>query len=169
MACWKHGEPRNDFARENETFWHNLLVTQSWDVFVSKASYQYFDLLHRMAFGNYKTFIKAITLDPAMLLFLNGAFNQKDAPDENYGRELQELFCVGKGPDSNYTEEDVRAAARVLTGWTLREEDFTSEGPVDEVFTLPFMILLISNFQLFMEIELLRVGRVQMALKNWMN
>jgi uncharacterized protein (DUF1800 family) len=54
-----------------------------------------------------------------MLIYLNGHLNTKYAPDENYARELQELFCMGKGPDSKYTEDDVKAAARVLTGWAL--------------------------------------------------
>jgi len=104
-------------------FWHNLLVTQSWDVFVSKTSYQYFDMLRTYALGNYKEMIKALTLDPAMLLFLNGTFNHKEAPDENYARELQELFCIGKGPNSKYTERDVQMAAKILTGWVINWED----------------------------------------------
>jgi uncharacterized protein (DUF1800 family) len=119
-------------------FWYKLLVTQSWDVFASKISYEYFTLLREDAFGNYKALVKLITLDPAVLLFLNGAFNIKDAPDENYGRELQELCCIGKGVDSNYSEEDVRAASRVLTGWTLRGEDFDTEGEVVSVFYPPY-------------------------------
>jgi uncharacterized protein (DUF1800 family) len=53
-----------------------------------------------------------------MLLYLNGYLNKKSAPDENYARELQELFTLGKGPNAQYTEADVKAAARVLTGWT---------------------------------------------------
>ncbi|MGL1395400.1 DUF1800 family protein, partial [Vibrio parahaemolyticus] len=56
-------------------------------------------------------------MDPAMLVYLNGQYNTASAPDENYGRELQELFCCGKGPGSQYTESDVKAAAKVLTGW----------------------------------------------------
>ncbi len=54
-----------------------------------------------------------------MLIYLNGYKNQKNNPDENYARELQELFTLGKGPDSKYTEEDVKAAAKVLTGYTV--------------------------------------------------
>lgn len=54
-----------------------------------------------------------------MLLYLNGYVNTKTAPDENYTRELQELFTMGKGPNSRYTEADVKAAARLLTGYKL--------------------------------------------------
>jgi uncharacterized protein (DUF1800 family) len=52
-----------------------------------------------------------------MLVYLNGQYNTAAAPDENYAREIQELFCCGKGPGSLYTEADVKAAAKVLTGW----------------------------------------------------
>jgi uncharacterized protein (DUF1800 family) len=54
-----------------------------------------------------------------MLFYLNGYVNTKTAPDENYARELMELFTLGKGADSQYTEADVKAAARVLTGWRI--------------------------------------------------
>ena len=96
-------------------FLHNLLVVDR--DFFSKLQYQYFDLLRKHALGNYKVLMKELTINPAMLRFLNGNSNTVKAPDENYGRELQELFTVGKGPNSKYTEEDVREAARVLTGW----------------------------------------------------
>lgn len=100
-------------------FWHNHLVTEFWGVFVSKASYNYVETLRSYAFGNFKELIKTITLDVAMLYYLNGAANNKEAPDENYARELQELFCIGKGSGSNYTEGDVQQAAKLLTGWTV--------------------------------------------------
>ena len=61
-----------------------------------------------------------------MLVYLNGQVNTASAPDENYGRELQELFCCGKGPDSQYTESDVKMAAKVLTGWRNDSTKFTS-------------------------------------------
>ena len=119
-------------------FWHNLLVTQFWDIFQAKASYQYYLLLHQHAFGNFKTLIKEITRDPAMLIYLNGARNNKEAPDENYARELQELFCIGKGPDSGYTEADVQAAARVLTGWTVDGSTLWERGKPASGFYPPF-------------------------------
>jgi uncharacterized protein (DUF1800 family) len=96
-------------------FLHNLLVVDR--DFFSKLQFQYFDLLRKHALGNYKVLMKELTINPAMLRYLNGNSNTVKAPDENYGRELQELFTVGKGPNSKYTEEDVREAARVLTGW----------------------------------------------------
>ncbi|MEP6675860.1 MAG: DUF1800 family protein [Ferruginibacter sp.] len=81
--------------------------------------YRYLNTLRTYATGNYKSLVKAITLEPAMLIYLNGQYNTKTAPDENYGRELQELFTVGKGPGSQYTETDVQTAAKVLTGYRI--------------------------------------------------
>ena len=58
-----------------------------------------------------KIWYKAITLDPAMLYFLNGDSNVKGSPNENYARELQELYTAGKGPNSKYTEDDVKSSS----------------------------------------------------------
>ncbi|MCH1471681.1 MAG: DUF1800 domain-containing protein, partial [Flavobacteriaceae bacterium] len=70
-----------------------------------------------------------VTLDPSMLDFLNLALSQKDTPDENYAREVQELFTVGKRPFAQFTEKDVREIARALVGWTYDYEKLVfSEG-----------------------------------------
>jgi uncharacterized protein (DUF1800 family) len=100
-------------------FWHNHFATQTDAVFRGKAAYDHNQMLRRNALGNFKTFVKEVTLDPLMLVFLNGYLNNLIAPDENYARELQELFTVGKDAPQTYSEDDVVAAARVLTGWTL--------------------------------------------------
>lgn len=107
-------------------FWHNHFVTESNTVANALFCYQYNVTLRQYALGNFKEFVKAITLSPAMLRYLNGYANSKKAPDENYGRELQELFTVGKGPGSHYTEADVKAVARVLTGYTINYKTLTS-------------------------------------------
>lgn len=100
-------------------FWHNHFATETSTVQIAQAMYQYYKLLRENCLGNFKTLATKITLNPAMLRYLNGYLNGKDAPDENYARELQELFTVGKGPDSKYTEEDVKSAAKVLTGYRI--------------------------------------------------
>ncbi|GAB2620635.1 DUF1800 domain-containing protein [Emticicia sediminis] len=97
-------------------FWHNHFATEISDFDDARFAYLHNTLLRKYALGNFKEFVKQITLDPAMLRYLNGRLNTKNAPDENYARELQELFTVGKGSGSKYTEDDVKAAARVLTG-----------------------------------------------------
>ncbi len=107
-------------------FWHNHFATRTDAAFWGRASYLYNKTLREHALGNFKEFVKAITLDPCMLVFLNGYLNNALAPDENYARELQELFTVGKESANSYTEDDVVAAARVLTGWRINILNATS-------------------------------------------
>lgn len=102
-------------------FWHNHFVVGNSTI--AHREYIYYSLLRKYAFGNFKELTKAITIDTSMLLYLSGAENTKNAPNENYSRELLELFTIGKGPlvgpgdYTNYTEEDVVEIAKVLTGW----------------------------------------------------
>ena len=110
-------------------FWHNHFATEAFTVFAAKSSYQYFKTLWELSLGNFKDLVKAITLDPCMLNYLNGTLNVKEEPDENFARELQELFCIGKGPDAQFQETDIREAARVLTGWQLDWESFGKIAP----------------------------------------
>lgn len=105
-------------VREKMTlFWHNHFATETVTVQDSRYLYKHHALLRANCLGNFKDLVKEITIDPAMLVYLNGEQNTKAAPDENYGRELQELFTVGKDLPMHYTEDDVKAAAKVLTGW----------------------------------------------------
>lgn len=104
--------------REKMTlFWHNHFATETITVQDSRYSYKHHAMLRANCLGNFKELLKQVTLDPAMLTYLNGEQNTKTAPDENYGRELQELFTIGKDLPQHYTEEDVKQAAKVLTGW----------------------------------------------------
>jgi uncharacterized protein (DUF1800 family) len=100
-------------------FWHNHFSTQILVYDDARFAYKYLELLRTNSLGNFQTLVNAISVDPAMLKYLNGYVNTANAPDENYGRELQELFTQGKGPNSLFTEADVKAAARVLTGWRI--------------------------------------------------
>lgn len=113
--------------REKMTlFWHNVLATETMVVRDSRYTYKHNALLRASCLGNLKTLVRDITVDPAMLVYLNGDQNTATAPDENYARELQELFTIGKDIDPHYTEEDVRAAARVLTGWRTNRNGVSS-------------------------------------------
>lgn len=100
-------------------FWSNHFVVEFDIVQVSTYIYKHNTLLREYALGNFKDFTKQITINSAMLIYLNGDKNTVLAPNENYGRELQELFTVGKDGNGNpfYSEEDVKEAARALTGW----------------------------------------------------
>lgn len=73
-------------------------------------------LLRRLAFTDLRSLLREISRDPAMLVYLDNALNRRDAPNENYARELLELFTLGEG---HYTEADIRETARAFTGWTL--------------------------------------------------
>jgi len=99
-------------------FWHNHFATDTamrkWNII-----WNHYLLVRNHALGNIRELTKQMTIDPHMLRFLNGELNTKLAPNENYARELQELFCIGKGPNAKFTEEDVKQAAKVLTGWKL--------------------------------------------------
>lgn len=88
--------------------------------------YKQHSLVRQYALGNFKELVREISKDVAMLRYLNGYLNNKNAPDENYARELMELFTLGKGPGSQYTETDVREAAKVLTGWQINGTNYTS-------------------------------------------
>ena len=113
--------------REKMTlFLHNHFATESAVIDDPQCLYNHHTLLRSNALGNFKALVRAVTIDPGMLLYLNGNENTNTAPDENYARELQELFTVGKENNPNYTEDDVKAAARVLTGWRIRATDDTA-------------------------------------------
>ncbi len=95
----------------------------------TKALYYSLKLTFEGAWRNYKDYIYDVTLSDNMLYFLNLKFSKKEAPDENFAREVQELFTVGKRPFSKFTESDVKAAARLLVGWdSLGIENLTDEG-----------------------------------------
>jgi uncharacterized protein (DUF1800 family) len=112
-------------------FWHNHFgVSNIGD---PKFWYQHITTLRANAWGNFRDLVKAITIDPAMLRFLNGNQSTRTAPNENYARELMELFTLGKGQAAGpgdyttFTEQDVAAMARVLTGW--RDRGYNTNNP----------------------------------------
>lgn len=104
--------------REKMTlFWHNHFSTEAADVNDSQFVYKHHQLLRQNVLGNFKSLVRQVTVDPCMLVYLSGNNSTGTSPNENYARELQELFTVGKENNPNYTEDDVKAAARLLTGW----------------------------------------------------
>jgi uncharacterized protein (DUF1800 family) len=79
------------------------------------------ELLRSYAFGDFGKLLLEVSRDPAMLVYLDSATNRKSHPNENYAREIMELFCLGEG---HYTETDIRELARCFTGWEIRREEF---------------------------------------------
>lgn len=100
-------------------FLHDHFATAISKVGSAEAMLAQNHLLRRHALGNFTELTIEISRDPAMLLWLDNVTNVKGSPNENYGRELLELFTLGAG---NYTEGDVMAAAKAFTGWTLSRE-----------------------------------------------
>lgn len=101
-------------------FWHDHFACKPNFSFTAVS---YVDLLRRESLGNFRTMLHAMAKEPAMLLFLNNQQNRKSHPNENFAREVMELFTLGIG---HYTEEDIKEAARAFTGWSMtREGKFT--------------------------------------------
>lgn len=102
-------------------FWQNHFGVTG--IAESRAMYHFLDLLRQHALGDFKQMVKDVTIHPSMLLFLNGATNTIYSPNENYARELLELFTIGKGEQiatgdySTYTEADVASGAKIFTGY----------------------------------------------------
>ncbi len=102
-------------------FWHGLFVSSSVSVKQTYLLYKQNQLLRQFATGNYRTLALEISRDPAMLIYLNNNQNVKAHPNENYARELMELFTLGIG---NYTEQDIKESARSFSGWTNNGDEF---------------------------------------------
>jgi len=108
-------------------FLHTHLPARWTEINQSEAMYYQNCLYRHHAYGSFKELFKKICVDNAMLRYLDGYSNKKNSPNENFAREMLELYSIGKGPQlaegdySNYTEDDIKAATRVLTGWELDE------------------------------------------------
>ena len=97
-------------------FWTGHFATAVGKVNLSQAMYLQDETLRRLALGNFRSLVAEVTLSPAMMMYLDLEDSDKTRPNENYARELLELFTVGIG---HYTEKDIKETARALTGWTL--------------------------------------------------
>ncbi|MDR3709558.1 MAG: DUF1800 domain-containing protein [Capsulimonadaceae bacterium] len=105
-------------------FWHNHFTSKDDDGLLMLRQNQ---LYRTHALGNFRTLALAVSRDPEMLRYLNGNQNYRAHPNENYARELMELFTCGRVDPSgkpNYTEDDIKASARAFSGWNLRDEKF---------------------------------------------
>lgn len=130
LSSWHHysmyNQPTN-IGWKFFLFLHNLTPVRDPNM-SQKWMYSYIRMVYDAPYRNYKEYIYDLTLHPIMLVYLNLAFSQKDTPDENFAREVQELFTVGKRPFAQFTETDVKEAARILVGWSYRYEDRWAEG-----------------------------------------
>ena len=104
-------------------FWHGLFATAYGKLNHAKAVVNQTNTFRRHGLGTFRNLLSELSRDPAMIFWLDNKDNHRDAPNENYGRELLELFSMGIG---TYTEADVKAAARAFTGWTIANQDYMS-------------------------------------------
>lgn len=159
QAWWVQQMLQNTFSIHEKMilFWHNHFVIESAVVRDPRALFDYYKTLNDNALGNFKELAKLITISPGMLRYLDGQTNVNTSPNENYARELFELFTIGKGPQigegnyTNYTEQDVFSAARVLTGWRYNNSDLAVSfrpnlhDPNEKVFSSAFDNYIINN------------------------
>lgn len=102
-------------------FWHGHFATNEDKVRDYRKMLQQLELFQRNGLGNFRDLVVGVAKDPAMLSFLDAGVNVKGAPNENFAREIMELFTMGVG---NYTEKDIREAARAFTGWNYLDTKF---------------------------------------------
>ena len=102
-------------------FWHQIFVTGHAKCEYPKQQTIEFDMFRRDGLGKFDNLLQGLAKDPAMMFYLDNCMSHKDAINENWGRELLELFSMGVGMDGqvNYTEDDVKECARAFTGWTV--------------------------------------------------
>ena len=108
--------------------WHNVFATGYPKVVQTKVLTDQIRMFRRFGMGSFKTLLVELSKDPAMIIWLDNQENHEGAINENFGRELLELFSMGVG---NYTEQDVKECARAFTGWTIGNREYM-EVPVDE-------------------------------------
>jgi Protein of unknown function (DUF1800) len=110
---------------ERMTFiWHDWFANSNEKVGSQQLMLDQNNLFRSMALGSFHDLFLAVTTNPAMLVFLDGIYNEKENPNENYAREMMELFSLGADRGA-YSEDDVREMARALTGW---QAEWTEEG-----------------------------------------
>mgnify|MGYP003626176071 FL=1 len=115
----KLGESKALLREKMTLFWANVFVCRDNEIF---SIQKYNNTLRKNALGNFRVFVKEVAKEPSMLKYLNNKQNKKRKPNENFARELMELFTLGVG---NYTEQDIKESARAFTGWNfMKNGDF---------------------------------------------
>ena len=114
---------QNPLEEKLALFWHSLFATGYVKLNQANALLNQIQMFRTYGLGNYATLLVELSKDPAMIIWLDNNDNHRDAINENYGRELLELFSMGIG---NYTEDDIKECARAFTGWTLGNAEYMS-------------------------------------------
>ncbi|MCB0663319.1 MAG: DUF1800 domain-containing protein [Saprospiraceae bacterium] len=123
---WVKAMASGDLRSKIALFWHNHFVTE-WETYTcTNYQWSYFKLLMQYAIGNFREFVEKMGKNAAMLVYLNGNQNRKNEPNENYARELMELFTMGEG--NGYTQADIPEVAKALTGYYANMYDCLPSG-----------------------------------------
>lgn len=123
QAYWLHRiiNTKAPLEEKMALFWHGLFATAYGKLNHAKAVVNQTNLFRRYGLGSFRTLLIELSRDPAMIFWLDNKDNHRGAPNENFGRELLELFTMGIG---SYTEDDVKACARAFTGWTINNAEY---------------------------------------------
>ena len=119
--AWRMINSDRQLEEKMVLFWHGILCISDSKLQSYPTEYEELELFRRDGLGSFKNLLLGISKDPAMVYYLDNCLSHKGAINENYGRELLELFSLGVGMDGefNYTEDDVKECARAFTGWTI--------------------------------------------------
>lgn len=122
-AWWLHAmlHSPHPLLEKMTLFWHGHFATSAAKVTDPRMMFAQHAILRKHSLGRFAPLLGETSKDPAMLVWLDSTTNHKAHPNENFAREVMELFCLGRG---NYTEHDIKEAARAFTGWELRQETF---------------------------------------------
>ena len=117
---WRLAKSEKQLEEKIALFWHGLLAVGGIKLDHGLAMLEEIDLFRKYGLGKFETLLLKISEDPGMMYWLDNQNSHKDAPNENYGRELLELFSMGidENGEGSYTEDDVKTAARAFTGWS---------------------------------------------------
>ena len=141
-------DPKESALLERMTFfWHGHFACRSE---LGKLGVQQLNLFRQHGLGNFRDLLLGVAQDPAMIRYLNNQQNRKEKPNENFARELMELFTLGRG---NYTEGDIKEAARAFTGWSS-----TLDGDFVFVSKLPEILRMVCRIFLWQKMTTLRSG-----------
>ena len=119
--AWRMINSKRQLEEKMVLFWHGVLCTADSKTQSYPTSYAELEMFRKFGMGSFRELLLEISRDPAMVFYLDNCLSHKGAINENYGRELLELFSMGVGMDGqfNYTEDDVKECSRAFTGWTL--------------------------------------------------
>jgi uncharacterized protein (DUF1800 family) len=119
-------ETPTPLAERMVLFWHNHFATSQQKVVRSQAMWRQHQLFRTQALGSFASLLHGIAKDPAMLVYLDAANSRRESPNENFAREVMELFTLGEATQGGgYNEQDIKEVARAFTGWSVDRDDFS--------------------------------------------